>query len=91
MIERINEVAENTPTNTGVFAASFEVLNSILTEGLEDALSKTAFSRKKRNDLRAKRENGVKLQRMRQAKAAPCSSECRGEEPRRAWISQATK
>ncbi len=26
MIERINEVAENTPTNTGIFAASFEVL-----------------------------------------------------------------
>ncbi|MGO8807334.1 MAG: helicase C-terminal domain-containing protein [Candidatus Bathyarchaeia archaeon] len=47
MIERINEVAENTPTNTGVFAASFEVLNSILNEGLEDALSKPLFHEKR--------------------------------------------
>ena len=33
IIERINEVAENTPTNTGVFAASFEVLNTIFLRG----------------------------------------------------------
>ena len=47
IIERIAEVAENTPTNTGVFAASFEVLNSILSEGLEDALSKPLFHEKR--------------------------------------------
>ncbi len=43
MIERINEVAENTPTNTGVFAASFDVLNSLISEGLENALEKPLF------------------------------------------------
>jgi DNA excision repair protein ERCC-2 len=47
IIERINVVAENTPTNTGVFAASFEVLNSILSEGLENALSKPLFHEKR--------------------------------------------
>ncbi len=47
IIERINEVAENTPTNTGVFAASFEVLNQILSEGLEDALGKPLFHEKR--------------------------------------------
>jgi DNA excision repair protein ERCC-2 len=43
MIERISEVAENTPTNTGIFAASFEVLNSLLNEDLENALQKPLF------------------------------------------------
>ncbi len=43
MIQRINEVAENTPTNTGIFAASFEVLNALLSEGLESALKKPLF------------------------------------------------
>jgi DNA excision repair protein ERCC-2 len=43
MIERINEVAQNTPANTGVFAASFDVLNALLTEGLEAALDKPLF------------------------------------------------
>jgi DNA excision repair protein ERCC-2 len=43
MIQRINEVAENTPTNTGIFAASFEVLNGLLSEGLESALKKPLF------------------------------------------------
>lgn len=43
IIERINEVVENTPTNTGVFAASFEVLNSLLSSGLEEELSKPLF------------------------------------------------
>ena len=47
MIERINEVVENTPTNTGVFAASFEVLNALLSEGLENALSKPLFHEKR--------------------------------------------
>jgi DNA excision repair protein ERCC-2 len=43
IIERVNEVVNSTPTNTGVFAASFQVLNSLLTEGLENALLKPLF------------------------------------------------
>ena len=30
MIDRINEVVNSTPTNTGIFAASFQVLNALL-------------------------------------------------------------
>lgn len=47
IIERIVEVADNTPTNTGIFAASFGVLSSILDEGLENELSKPLFHEKK--------------------------------------------
>jgi DNA excision repair protein ERCC-2 len=43
MIERINEVVQNTPVNTGVFAASFDVLNALLAEGLGTALEKPLF------------------------------------------------
>jgi DNA excision repair protein ERCC-2 len=43
MIERINEVVNSTPTNTGIFTASFQVLNSLLAEGLENALLKPLF------------------------------------------------
>jgi DNA excision repair protein ERCC-2 len=43
MITRINEVVQNTPANTGVFTASFDVLNALLTEGLETALDKPLF------------------------------------------------
>ncbi len=43
MIERINEVVNSTPTNTGIFAASFQVLNSLLSEGLEQALLKPLY------------------------------------------------
>jgi DNA excision repair protein ERCC-2 len=43
MIERINEVVQNTPANTGVFTASFGVLNALITEGLETALDKPLF------------------------------------------------
>jgi DNA excision repair protein ERCC-2 len=52
MIERIDEVVENTPTNTGVFAASFEVLNSLITAGLEDKLQKPLFH--ERRDMTSK-------------------------------------
>jgi DNA excision repair protein ERCC-2 len=52
MIERINEVVENTPTNTGVFAASFEVLNSLVNEGLENSLQKPLFH--ERRDMTSK-------------------------------------
>ena len=47
MIERINEVVNSTPTNTGIFTASFDVLNSILTEGLENTLLKPLFHEKR--------------------------------------------
>ncbi|MCW3995364.1 MAG: DNA repair helicase [Candidatus Bathyarchaeota archaeon] len=46
MIERINEVVNSTPTNTGIFAASFQVLNSLLAEGLENSLLKPLFYEK---------------------------------------------
>jgi DNA excision repair protein ERCC-2 len=46
MIDRINEVVNSTPTNTGVFAASFQVLNALLAEGLEDRLIKPLYSEK---------------------------------------------
>ncbi len=47
MIERINEVVNSTPTNTGIFTASYEVLNSLLAEGLENALLKPLFPEKR--------------------------------------------
>jgi len=43
MIRRIVEVVENTPANTGIFAASFRVLTSLINEGLEHALDKPLF------------------------------------------------
>jgi DNA excision repair protein ERCC-2 len=43
LIRRINEVVQNTPANTGIFAASFDVLKALLAEGLEVALSKPLF------------------------------------------------
>jgi DNA excision repair protein ERCC-2 len=43
IIKRANEVVQNTPANTGIFAASFEVLNALVVEGLEEALDKPLF------------------------------------------------
>ncbi len=43
MIKRINEVVQNTPANTGIFTASFGVLNALIAEGLEAALDKPLF------------------------------------------------
>jgi DNA excision repair protein ERCC-2 len=43
IIKRINEVVQNTPANTGIFAASFDVLNALVAEGLENALDKPLF------------------------------------------------
>jgi len=43
IIKRVTEVLENTPANTGIFAASFEVLNALVAEGLETALDKPLF------------------------------------------------
>lgn len=42
-IKRIKEVVQNTPVNTGVFTASFEVSRALIDAGLEDALSKPLF------------------------------------------------
>ena len=44
MINRILEVVENTPANTGIFVASFRVLSALIDEGLESALDKPLFS-----------------------------------------------
>jgi DNA excision repair protein ERCC-2 len=46
MVERINEVVNSTPTNTGIFAASFQVLNSLLNAGLENQLLKPLYYEK---------------------------------------------
>jgi DNA excision repair protein ERCC-2 len=43
IIKRINEVVQNTPANTGIFTASFGVLNALVAEGLEKTLSKPLF------------------------------------------------
>ncbi len=43
MVERIGEVAENTPANVGVFTASFGVLNALVSEGLGKRLSKPLY------------------------------------------------
>ena len=42
-IKKIREVVENTPVNTGIFTASFEVSKSLMAEGLEDAIKKPIF------------------------------------------------
>jgi DNA excision repair protein ERCC-2 len=43
IIERVTEVVQATPANTGIFAASFDVLNALIAEGLENALNKPFF------------------------------------------------
>jgi DNA excision repair protein ERCC-2 len=43
IIRRIGEVVENTPVNTGVFVASYDVLNALIYEGLDKALRKPVF------------------------------------------------
>ncbi|MCX8153134.1 MAG: ATP-dependent DNA helicase [Candidatus Bathyarchaeota archaeon] len=47
IIKRIIEVVHNTPANTGIFAASFDVLNTLLATGLEKALNKPLFYEQK--------------------------------------------
>src|SRR3990170_7431187 len=47
IVKRIAEVAENTPANTGIFTASFGVLNSLVSGGLEETLSKPLFRERK--------------------------------------------
>jgi DNA excision repair protein ERCC-2 len=43
IVERVQEVVENTPVNTGVFAASFQVLENLIANGIEQALDKPLF------------------------------------------------
>lgn len=43
IIERINEVVENTPVNTGIFVASFDVLNALIYQGIDRTLKKPLF------------------------------------------------
>lgn len=43
IINRVEEVINQTPANTGVFAASFEVLGRLLAEGLKRAIDKPLF------------------------------------------------
>jgi len=47
IMRRIVEVSNNTPANTGIFAASFGVLDSLVSAGLEKALSKPLFVERK--------------------------------------------
>jgi DNA excision repair protein ERCC-2 len=54
IISRIKEVVENTPANTGIFAASFEVLQALCGSGLERVLKKPFFH--ERRDM-SSREN----------------------------------
>jgi DNA excision repair protein ERCC-2 len=43
IIEKIEEVAQSTPANTGIFAPSFDVLGALLAEGLKEAVEKPLF------------------------------------------------
>jgi DNA excision repair protein ERCC-2 len=43
IIDHVHEVVQNTPGNTGVFAASFQVLEALLAGGLEKELRKQLF------------------------------------------------
>jgi DNA excision repair protein ERCC-2 len=43
MVKRISETVQNTPVNTGVFTASFDVLRSLMEAGLEQSLSKPLY------------------------------------------------
>lgn len=47
IIEKICEVVENTPLNTGIFAASFDVMNALILEGLDKVLSKRLYREKR--------------------------------------------
>ncbi len=43
----ISEVVRNTPANTGIFAASFQVLEDLLASGLEEKLDKPLFQERR--------------------------------------------
>lgn len=48
IIQRIGEVVDNTPANTGIFVASFDVLNALIYEGIDKSLSKPLFRERRR-------------------------------------------
>ncbi|MBS7633672.1 ATP-dependent DNA helicase [Candidatus Bathyarchaeota archaeon] len=52
LVKRISEVVKNTPKNTGVFAASFEVLEALVAAGLEKALDKQLFCERRHMNSR---------------------------------------
>ena len=47
IISRIEEVVENTAANTGIFAASFGVLQALCGSGLERVLKKPLFNERR--------------------------------------------
>jgi DNA excision repair protein ERCC-2 len=47
IVKRLEEIVHHTPANTGIFAASFEVLNALLNAGLEEALGKPLFNERR--------------------------------------------
>lgn len=47
IIDRIAEIVQNTPANTGIFAASFDVLNALLGSGLRDSVNKPVFNERR--------------------------------------------
>jgi DNA excision repair protein ERCC-2 len=57
IIRRIDEVVNNTPNNTGVFVASFDVLNALIYEGLDKALKKPVF--RERRGMTSKANEGI--------------------------------
>jgi len=47
IVKRISEVSKNTPANTGIFTASFGVLESLISADLEETLGKPLFIERK--------------------------------------------
>lgn len=47
IVRRLEEIVENTPANTGVFAASFEVLYALLEAGFQDMIGKPLFNERR--------------------------------------------
>jgi DNA excision repair protein ERCC-2 len=47
IIECVREVVESTPANTGIFAASFQVLENLVANGVEEALGKPLFQERR--------------------------------------------
>lgn len=56
IIKRASEIADNTPANAGVFVPSFEVLGSLLAEGLKKALNKPLFCEHRSMDSKENEE-----------------------------------
>ncbi len=48
MVSKISEVTRNTPANTGIFCASYGILDGLLSAGLEKAVTKPLFLEKQK-------------------------------------------